>query len=203
MHQPLQPHCHPILSGWGTGCSSLFTVLQLDRIVTHKGLMKAGGLLFLGFFYPMLSCNLLFTEPCRWVLHVQLLFLLCDIQKTKRFVVFWELLMCFCKLKNKPNHTFSKYLTTVTQGDKNHTLVEKYWWEGTSGGVSIQIAVQNSTNSKARSCCSELCPADFWITSRTEVWQPPWEIRSSDEASSTRSTFSLHLIRVYHRITEC
>lgn len=75
-------------------------------------------------FCLKLSQNLLVTQVSRWVLHVQLLFLLCNVQKKKRFVVLGKLLTCFYKLK-KSSNAFPRHLKSPNQGNKNHTLVEK------------------------------------------------------------------------------
>lgn len=168
------------------------TILQLDRNSDTYGPYESWW-----FFCLMLPCSLLVTEVCRWILHVQLLFLLCNTQKKRKTCGFGGVAGLLLQIKKKQQHTFSSYLKTAKQDDKNHMLVEKFWWKGTSGGPSVQIAVQNRANSKARSCCSEPCPSDFWISSRTEIWTALWQICSSAEAPSRGSIFLLCLIRVY------
>lgn len=66
------------------------TVLQLDRNSDTYGPYESWW-----FFCLMLPCSLLVTEVCRWILHVQLLFLLCNTEKNERLVGLGELLACF------------------------------------------------------------------------------------------------------------
>lgn len=53
------------------------------------------------------------------------------------------------------------------------------WFKVEGNTVNAVVSPECSKQGQLRSGCSGLCPAEFWLSTKTRVFQPPWHTRST------------------------
>lgn len=110
-------------------------------------------------FFVLLSLNLV-VEVCRWLLHVQLLFLLCNNKKIKTC---GGLLICFKKRKKK------KMICRCLKTTKQDRLDENFDGKRLQKMSQYNFLFKIDLIQKLYRVSSRHCPGEFWVSSRTEM----------------------------------